>query len=381
MAEMTGSNDYQENLENENSQENSPPLNKQMAASKVEPQKPAESEGTPEATAGPIGIDVGTSNIVMARNKNAKINITKQQNAFFTIPQSKFTKQILVQNEVVFFEHNNQYYIIGDSAENFANMFNANTRRPMEKGFLTMREDEGIAIIQAIIKKLVQKPEKPGETICFSTPGEPLFDNNKPSPLSGREFIIKMYLESLGYTAIPVNEGLAVVLAELGNENFTGIGINMGGGMCNICVSYLSVPVITYSIQRGGDEIDESVSREVGLSATKVKGIKEAGLDLSVLPKNKVELALHIYYTDLINHLVQSLERVIAASDKSPKITTPVTIVLSGGTASPKGLKEKFESALQTITLPFEVSSVRVSEDPLHTTAKGALLMAASEAK
>lgn len=381
MAEVTGSNDNQESIENENSQVNSPPFNQQTATSKVESQQTAESESTNEATAGPIGINVGTSNIVMAQNKGAKQNITKQQNAFFTIPQSKFTKQVLVQNKVVFFEHNQQYYIIGDSAENFANMFNANTRKPMERGVLTTREDEGIAIIQAIIKTLVQRPKKPGEVICFSIPGEPLLDNNKPSSPGGREVIIKMYLESLGYTAIPINKGLAVVLAELGNENFTGIGINMGGGMCNICVSYLSIPVITYSIQRGGDEIDESVSREVGLSATKVKSIKEAGLDLSVLPKNKIELALHIYYDDLLTHLVQSMERVIASSDNSPKIKTPIPIVLSGGTASPKGLKEKFESALQTIKLPFEVSSVRVSEDPLNAAAKGALAMAVSEAK
>lgn len=377
MAEVTGSNNYQGNTENDNSLGTSPPFNQAMKAGNIGSQV----DGIPEVAAGPIGLDVGTSNIVMAQNKGAKVNITKQQNAFFTIPQSKFTKQILVQNEVVFFEHNKQYYIIGDSAENFANMFNANTRRPMEKGFLTLREDEGVAIIQAIVKTLVQRPKKLGEVICFTIPGEPLTDNHKASSLGGHEAVIKMYLESLGYTAIPINEGLAVVMAELGNENYTGVGISMGGGMCNICVSYMSVPVITYSIQQGGDSIDDNVSNSVGFPATKIKGLKEAGLDLSLLPKNKVELALQIYYTDLINHLVQSMERVIASSSKIPRIAAAIPIVISGGTASPNGFREKFETALQTIRLPFEVSSVRVSKDPLHTTAKGALVMAVSEAK
>ena len=190
-----------------------------------------------------------------------------------------------------------------------------------------------------------------------------------------------MYLESLGYTPIDVNEGLATVMSELGAENFTGIGISMGGGMCNVCLSYMSVPVITYSIQKGGDDIDENVSREVGLSATKIKGLKEGGVDLSTLPKNNVELALQIYYTDLINLLVSSMERIISSSNKIPKIAYPLPIVISGGTASPKGIREKFENALKSIRLPFEVSSVRVSKDPLDTTAKGALAMAISESK
>ncbi|MBF0559093.1 MAG: hypothetical protein HQL08_09965 [Nitrospirae bacterium] len=356
MTEATGSNDYQG--------------------------KSVEVVENTEDTGGPIGLDVGTSNIVMAQNKGNRVSIVKQQNAFFAIPQSKFTRQILQQNEIVFFEHNKQYYIIGDSAENFANMFNANTRRPMEKGFLTLREDEGVAIIQAVIKTLVQRAKKLGEIICFSVPGEPLCDKQNSSSLGGHEsVVIKMYLESLGYTPIAINEGLAVVMAELGDENFTGIGISMGGGMCNVCLSYMSVPVITYSIQKGGDDIDENVSREVGMSATKIKGIKEEGVDLSTLPKNNVELALQIYYTDLINLLVSSMEMVISSSDKIPKIAHALPIVISGGTASPKGFKEKFESTLQTIRLPFEISSVRVSKDPLDTTAKGALVMAVSEAK
>ncbi len=345
-------------------------------------QKSLAVEVKPEGAGGPIGLDVGTSNIVMAQNKGNKTSIAKQQNAFFAIPQSKFTRHILLQNDIVFFEHNRQYYIIGNSAENFANMFNANTRRPMEKGFLNLREDEGVAIVQAIIKTLVQRAGKLGEIICFSVPGEPLSDNHKSSSLGGHEsVVIKMYLESLGYTPIAVNEGLAVVMSELGEENFTGIGISMGGGMCNVCLSYMSVPVITYSIQKGGDDIDENVSREVRLSATKIKGIKEGGVDLTTLPKTNVELALQIYYTDLINNLVESMERVISSSIKIPKIAQPLPIVISGGTASPKGVREKFEGALQSIRLPFEISSVRVAKDPLDTTAKGTLAMAISESK
>jgi hypothetical protein len=53
---------------------------------------------------------------------------------------------------------------------------------------------------------------------------------------------------------------------------------------------------------------------------------------------------------------------------------------LSGGTALPSGCKEKFWNILNNVNLPVEISSVRLAEDPLNTTAKGALIMAMTEA-
>ncbi|MBF0609102.1 MAG: hypothetical protein SFH39_03200 [Candidatus Magnetobacterium sp. LHC-1] len=351
--------------------EEPPPAPPQQRAAIPEPTRQMSTEA--ESPKGPVGLDLGTSNIVMAQNKGTDLHIAKQLNAFFPVIQSKFTKKILTQNNVLFFEKNKLYYIIGYSAENFANMFNENTRRPMEKGLLSSKEDDGITIIQAIINTLVKKPKNFGEYICFSIPGIPV-DN--PAFVAGYESIIKMYLGGLGYTPISINEALAIVMEELVNDNFTGIGISMGGGMCNVCLAYLSVPVITFSIQKGGDYIDAMVSREVGEPATKIKVTKEEALDLSILPKNRVETALHVYYLDLINTLVDTLRGVISSSDNIPKISAPIPIVLSGGTAMPKGFKEKFDETLRRSNMPIDISEVRIARDPLNTTAKGALKMA-----
>lgn len=325
---------------------------------------------------GPVGLDIGTSHIVMAQNKGKTINTVKQLNAFFTIPSSKFTKKILVENDVTFFEKNDLFYILGYSAQNFANMFNTNTRRTMEKGLLCAKEDEGVNVLQALINTLIKKSKKQGEIICFSMPGEPL---DSPNSVIYHESIINMYLTSLGYNPVSINEGLATVMSELANDNFTGIGISMGGGMCNICLSYLSVPVITYSIQKGGDYIDNMVGVSVGEPATTVKVVKEGGFDLSKPPKDRVETALGIYYEDLVHSLLQSLEDVLISTDKIPKISKAIPLVLSGGTVLPTGFKTLFEKTMDTVELPIAISEVRIAQDPLNTTAKGAMVLALSE--
>jgi len=325
---------------------------------------------------GPVGLDIGTSHIVMSQNKGKYIKTVKQLNAFFTIPLSKFTKKILIENRVSFFEKNNLFYILGYSAENFANMFNTNTRRTMEKGLLSPKEDEGINVLQEIINTLIKRAKRQGEIICFSLPGEPL---DGPNSVIYHESIIKMYLTGLGYKPTSINEGLATVMSELANDNFTGIGVSMGGGMCNVCLSYLSVPVITYSIQKGGDYIDDMVGVSVGEPSTTIKVIKEEELDLSKPPKTRIETALNIYYEELIHKLLLSMQKTFQSTDLLPKITKPIPLVLSGGTVLPSGFQLLFEKTLKTVNLPVEISEVRMAEDPLNTTAKGAMVMALSE--
>ncbi|MBF0227563.1 MAG: hypothetical protein HQK76_19120 [Desulfobacterales bacterium] len=151
--------------------------------------------------------------------------------------------------------------------------------------------------------------------------------------------------------------------------------------MCNICLSYLSFPVITYSVQKAGDYIDKMVGSSVAEPATKIKSIKEQSLDLYQEPKDRITTALHIFYEDVINNLLDSLQRVLSSTDQIPVISKPIPIVISGGTSMPPGFKEKFEKALKRFTFPVAISQVRLAEDTLNTTAKGALIMAMTEAK
>lgn len=356
---------------------------KLMAKAEKVSQKPVvdteKEAGSPAIkTAGPVGLDVGTSHIIVAQNERNHIKTVKQLNAFFTIPRSKFAKSILAKNNVLFFEQDGLFYIIGNSSEDFANMFNADTRRSIKKGILSADEQEGITVIQAIVLSVIQKPKQFGETLCFTIPGDP-FDGT--GSVVYHESIIKRFLGTMGYFPISINEGMAIVMSELADEDYTGIGISLGGGMCNICLSYLSFPVITYSLQMAGDYIDSMVGKSVGEHATKIKKIKEEDLDLLKEPKGRTITALHIFYDDLINKLLDSLQMVLSSTDKIPMISRPIPIVLSGGTSMPNGCREMFEKALKNYSLPLEISSVMTTEDPLNTTAKGALIMAMTEAQ
>ncbi len=326
---------------------------------------------------GPVGLDIGTTNIIVALREDKNFKILRQLNAFVTIPSSNLTKDALLKDDVMFFEGNQKLYVMGHAAEDFADIISGNVRQPIEAGILNPKENESESVIKSFVERLLRPPKKRGEKVCFSIPGKPLEGNG--SALVYHESVIKNQLLGLGYTPIAINEGSAVVISELSGRNYTGIGISIGGGMCNVSFSYLTVPVVSYSIPKGGDYIDAMAARSIGESILKIKRVKERQLNLSATPKDRIESALHIYYEDLFRTLAGSLQKVLGTTDNLPRLSKPIAIALSGGTVMPAGSREMFQWALKDVRLPFRISEVIVAKYPLYATAKGALIQALLE--
>jgi nucleoid DNA-binding protein len=330
------------------------------------------------AESGALGLDVGTSRLVLASGPADRVKAKAELNAFIAVPYSKFTENILKQNKVSYqLNGGSTLQVYGNEAAQFANVFNTEVRRPMNGGTLNPAEEYSMSVMQAIIQQLVRKT-KNGETMRFSVPG-PLRNEGSPN-LVYHEAMLRDLLNSMGYNSKGINEGLAVVFAELERDNFSGIGVSCGGGMCNVALSFMSIPVMTFSLNKAGDYIDRNVGNVTGELPTRIRLIKEESLDLSSTPQNKYESALHIYYDDVILSLAESLRSALAEQKNLPRIDKPIPIVLSGGTAKPKGFLEKFRQAVERDKFPLEISEIRMAEDPLTTTARGCLIAAMYDA-
>ncbi len=329
-----------------------------------------------QAEDGPMGVDVGTCRIVVSRRQGRSVATSSQLNAFFSVPYLKFTQEILERNRINYIVDGNSLVVIGDSAEKFSIMHKMETRRPMQEGLLNPAEREGQKIIQKIIETMVRQPETLGQPVCISIPAVPAGWEHR---LVYHEAILKNYFMSMGFRVKTINEGLAVVLTELSENFFNGIGISMGGGMCNVCLSYLSLPVLTFSVPKGGDYIDQSVSTVMDMLPTEIRVIKENELDFTHAPRNRVQNALHIFYDEVIFNLLQTLKSELSKSNKLPQNQQPMPIVLAGGTAMPKGFVSRFEKILAEFTFPIPIGGVRLARDPLTATVRGALIAAMSD--
>jgi hypothetical protein len=170
----------------------------------------------------------------------------------------------------------------------------------------------------------------------------------------------------------PINEGLALVYAELQHKHLTGIGISFGAGMVNLCFANRSMPVFQFSLVNSGDWIDSQAARASAVSPTRINRDKEK-VDLLATPKDEIERAIITQYHIMIRKTIKGIKRGLeTTSDKIPT-DEPIDIILGGGAASPPGFEKVVKDAIADIGFPCEVGEVRRPSDHLYAVVRGCL--------
>ncbi|MFW6384505.1 MAG: hypothetical protein ACOCY7_00005 [Halodesulfurarchaeum sp.] len=321
------------------------------------------------------GLDVGTMNILSAQQDGNDTVFVQQRNSFVEIEYSDMAEQMLSRSEVLHIRKDEKVYVVGDDALNFANIFNKETRRPMQHGILSSDEKSAIPMIKLITEQVVGEPDRPNEKLYFSTPADPI--DSDLSTLYHQK-TIESFLTDMGYDAEPINEGMSVIYSELANESFTGLGISFGAGMTNVCLAYYAVPVMKFSVARGGDWVDQQAAQATGTPVDKVTSIKEEDFELDFTTDvGGVEGALSIYYENLLDYVIERVVEEVDEEDVEEGLDVPV--VVTGGTAMPPGFLNLFRDHLEDADIPFSIQAVSIAQEPMYSVARGALVAARSD--
>lgn len=322
-----------------------------------------------------LGLDVGTSRICLAERVGENFEFETQLNAFVTVPFSKMTESVLTKENIPHSVSGPQIVVHGNESDRFADLLNVDTRRTMARGVLNPAEPESLPMLRKILQSLLHSPAEPRK-LCFTVPAAPL---GAEENLTYHEVTIRQVLSEMGFHVKSINEGLAVIYSELESTNYTGIGISCGGGLCNVCVAYLSVPVMSFSIPKAGDYIDTNAASVTGELANRVRIAKEDSFHFNGFHADKLLQVLSVYYDEMIQSLVQGIKQAFSNSRNLPKQKRPLPVVLSGGTALPEGFRARFEKIFNEANLPIPTSEIRMAAEPLHTSAKGALVAALAD--
>jgi hypothetical protein len=328
-----------------------------------------------------IGLDVGTSRIVVARSAPEEIHYNSQLNAFVAIPYSKITEGVLDRERIPHTALADELIVHGNESEKFAGLLNAEIRRPMSQGVLDPKEPEGLRMMREILMSMLQQDGSSGNAtqrprLCFTVPAAPL---GAEGSLTYHEATVRQILTEIGYQPVAINEGLAVIYSELESSNYTGIGISCGGGLCNVCLTYLSVPVLSFSIPKAGDFIDSNAAKVTGERINHIRLAKEDSFHFNGFCADKIQQVLGVYYDDMVRSLVSALREAFERTKSVPQFQKPIPMVLSGGTALPPGFRDRFKKLLGEQDFPIAISEIRMAENPLLATAKGAMVYALSE--
>lgn len=327
-----------------------------------------------------VGLDVGTMNIVAARQEGDKITTKRVRDAFIDLEIE--AKKALKLSKVNYIERDGQLFVIGDSALTMANLFKREVRRPLAKGLISPGELEGQEVLSLMIFQVLGEPSVDREHCYYSVPANPI-DVDDHDVSYHREVFRKIIGEH-HYTPHPMNEAMAIIYSECAAEGFSGLAISFGSGMCNVAMAYQTIMGLDFSVSKGGDWIDAHAAKAIGSTATRMCAIKEkGGFNLANPPKgNREAEALSLYIRALIT---SSLEKVAQQFRKNTdKMTLPdaIPFVVSGGTTKAEGFMDIFQEEFETLKkkgFPIEISEVRQAKNPMTAVAEGLLVLASQE--
>lgn len=325
------------------------------------------------------GLDVGTSFIVLAKENDGNIQYKDFRDAFYTIKPSTpvATKMIEkgLSGKVFIKDNDGSFILLGKDAIEKAIERNDTAKRPMYKGVVSSKEKDAKRILAFILKEVVGTASEPNEKLVFCVPAQPVDQEDDDFDVGYHEDVVKAVLSDCGYDARSINEAEALCYAELGEEDYTGIGISCGAGMTNVCIMLNGEPTVAFSTTKSGDWVDRMSAVATGEPDSVVQAEKEGGgFKVGEPNPNPVLSAVASYYERLIEYTAKQLTFALNNCKALPKFKNPITIVIAGGTSQADGYVEQLTKQLELNNFPLAIKAIKHANDPLHAVAKGCLI-------
>lgn len=321
------------------------------------------------------GVDMGTSRLVCARYVGAEVTTRSELNAYIQVKDTPAARKALESRRVPFHPGTGVLQIHGAHSVPFSQAFDVNLERTMKLGCLNSVDENCADVLARITLDGVGAAQAAESPLVFSVPSPPASTpvGEEPARFIHHRMVLQRMFEQFGYQATPLAEGEAVVYAELGDTGYTGIGVSFGAGLVNVALNYMALPVTSFSLQRGGDFVDESSASVTGGKTSRMRHFKESKFALTADNLDPTSRAIHMFYVELIEYVAEGIAQALTESDNVAQIDTPVPVVVAGGTSMPKGFMTLFERALRRQSFPLEIAEVRAAKAPLLAVAIGCL--------
>lgn len=321
----------------------------------------------------PMGLDIGTMNLVSAIKDGTGMKIEMMRNMFLKVDKANLGSLDITGISHV--EINGELFLLSDDAMNLANVFGAKVSRPMSRGMISSKEFDSASILSVMVGELIGKGD--GSLCCYSVPANPVDADMNVVFHTG---VFERIVRNFGYKPIALHEGVAVIYSECAAEDYTGLGISCGAGMVNIALTYKSIPVMCFSVARSGDWIDENAGNAVGVLPSRATSIKERedfNLSDFTAPKRNeqaIRESLIYYYRSMISYILSNIVKEL--SKVTADLPDSIPVIVAGGTSRANGFIEMMTEEFESVELPFDISSIRAAKNPMTAVAEGCLVRA-----
>ena len=156
-----------------------------------------------------VGVDVGTSNIVVSRQTEDGTFVNRyHRDMLFPLEISDESRDLLDRSDYLYVKVNDKFYIVGEDALKLVNAIGrGEVVRPMKDGILNPSLKESSELLFYIIKAVVGDPIVPNEPLRFSVPANPV---DRPLDNKFHKMVLENFFRQMGYAPKAVNEAMAI---------------------------------------------------------------------------------------------------------------------------------------------------------------------------
>ncbi len=292
-----------------------------------------------------IGLDLGSTQFRSLRRHGQRLVGRNCPCVFAMIADTLTNRRMIERDDLPFLELDHELVLIGDAAMAWSDHAPVAIRPLLPDGKLPA--DDGLAreLLAFLIDAVLPPATFRNETCAMTIPGE-LFPDQ---PGLERDYFSKL-VKLRGYEQVIVGQGMAAVLAELGDAGFSGIGISLGASQTEFALVHCGAEQARCSIPWGTAEIDDQL----------------AGDNDQIMTDFLVEL------------LIEAGLR-INRHDGFRVVSRPVSIVCCGGLAQRTNFEQHLQRAWDRAAWPIPVRALRVAPDAIYTITRGCLIQAKLE--
>lgn len=326
------------------------------------------------------GLSIGSDNIalVVRSDSNEKVSLYRMPLVALRLDGVEH-KMFMSKFQATYAKIGNSSYILGKDAFSLAGVFpKAEQVRPIVNGLINSTENDSIELLLSFIRKLLSRSPVTITDVVFTIPAPSVANIDS----TYHRQVVEYLMEQLNIKCSAVYDVHASAYTLLSGEDMTGINVESGYNVTSICFNYLNVPAITFSIPFGTQFLEESVCRDLGVSARDARKFIEQYNAKEQLPVSKmlaVKAGMDRFVSEFLYKLRSALD-----SRKTNLITydDPVVLALSGGafmnTLIRDELSEGIIQIIQSVSLN-KIKGTQVSPNPQWSAASGAFMLAISD--
>ena len=331
-----------------------------------------------------ISLDLGSHSFRSLRSAGDHLVARRMRSTYCTLSDSETHRRLLERTGTEFLTCDQHLVLIGEPAIEISRLLQIPCLELLPRGQLAAHDPISRQIINLLIDALLPQAEAGG--VCCFTHGGAM----RRSLVAAQLDFFSRLIRLRGYTPLPLPAGQALILAELVEDRFTGIGVVVGAAACEVTVTQLGQELHSWTIPRGGRWIDEHMARERGdllhdAAGQRLLDLDKAALDREALapavlaPVSRDEKLLARLCRELTWEIADDLCQKLREDPRLGSLPRPLSLVCGGGIAQVPGFGDLLQDALHLRDAANPVGRIVTADSSPYTIARGLLVHAELE--